>query len=1069
MAIIKTLTENDNSIKYFADKIKANFVKKDGNKQLSDENYTLQEKQKLQGLSDYTLPIADENTLGGVKIGEGINKAPDGTISVISGGGGGGSTITTIDISNDFFELKQNQNIGEMSCYLTLSGNIVSGKILINVKGQHDFSMGNHLTLGKIKNKYVPVHGIWEHIMYRIKPFDSWTEGVDDVGSYSINDEGYFHIDVIKQNEWVTGTGHLFVVDIVYAVKNTSSGGGGGGGTSLTTDEEDTTNVNNKIKFADREYDPDGFSGLGRKILRKNIQGGKNILTQDKINRENTVYIIRYDYDLNNTLINIPNNVTLKFEGGSFKNGTIKGYNITIEANYPVFDHTITIIPNSLKDNILDLQWFKMYKWTVPEYIANHKNASAVIPDINNIIVNKHLQYNLLVPIGIYPFNDHIKILEKYNIHGQQFNSGGTLNIIGKGDNSDVGAYTRSAFVFPKGKGFYWFKGSIDCNSSKIKNMYFEAKDNIFHLWGQFIHIENITDRTPDAFHNGLFENIELYSHEGSGFYSPSNYATYIFQNTYRKIKCRVTTEGKGFFYGMCTLGNEYIDISDLFYDLSGIKFTEKNFAAFVNMSAYVTNANLDDDKYVLYYKATQESNPYEDQACRFFADKCNFERIENNIVYTEGVYVSMEIDIRRSAMQYQNVFQGVLCECSRVRSFAIYNNYFGNVANDKILKVNKTHDIPNIETDIDLLVTYADDASGNNKVLVPRGNKIGKWSSNKNFDYSYLTTVGWVNPQYYKVLDVDYLKTGLTLKEVQTIKDTDDINNYPNLLKSDSLIFEKTVPYTLNLFVAGVNQLTWKAFAGKIFRIMNHGVPLTINTDKGSVVIPKGIYVDVKYVCNKFEIVESSQKKYPTIENFPVVYEGDLIAQDENNIFMVKKGNGSIFIPSIYKRNKLGNYEDHKKDEQNFYNQVNKASNTIIEDNKVYWCIQSGTTSNQETITFNNTTLGAETVDGSVKWMYMGEAPEVVKINTGGSGISNIQTKVITLNLQSHTGTTITVPCEGVTNTNTIIVAPEPASQKNYMDMGLYAAAQLQGNIVFNKKAQAFDTPIKVNVLISN
>jgi hypothetical protein len=75
-----------------------------------------------------------------------------------------------------------------------------------------------------------------------------------------------------------------------------------------------------------------------------------------------------------------------------------------------------------------------------------------------------------------------------------------------------VGAYTRSAFIFPKGKGFYWFKGSIDCNSSKVKNMYFEAKDNIFHLWGQFTHIENITDRTPDAFHNGLFENIELYS-----------------------------------------------------------------------------------------------------------------------------------------------------------------------------------------------------------------------------------------------------------------------------------------------------------------------------------------------------------------------------------------------------------------------------------------------------------------------------------------------------------------------------------------------------------------------------
>nr|DAI34985.1 MAG TPA: hypothetical protein [Caudoviricetes sp.] len=155
----------------------------------------------------------------------------------------------------------------------------------------------------------------------------------------------------------------------------------------------------------------------------------------------------------------------------------------------------------------------------------------------------------------------------------------------------------------------------------------------------------------------------------------------------------------------------------------------------------------------------------------------------------------------------------------------------------------------------------------------------------------------------------------------------------------------------------------------------------------------------------------------------------------------MVKRGNGSIFIPSSYKRNKLGNYESHREG-QDFFDQRSKNSNTIIEDNKVYWCIQSGTTSNQETITFNNATLGAETVDGNVKWMYMGEAPEVVKINTVGGGSSNIQTKVITLNLQSHTGTTITVPCEGVTNTNTIIVAPEPASQKNYMDMGLYAAA---------------------------
>lgn len=110
-------------------------------------------------------------------------------------------------------------------------------------------------------------------------------------------------------------------------------------------DEEDiTSNNDDKLKFADRKYNPEKFSGKGYKILRKNIQDGKNILSQSMINQQNTVYEIRYDYDLNNQEITIPEGSTLKFEGGSLNNGTINCNNTIIKGDaYQIFSNiTIT-------------------------------------------------------------------------------------------------------------------------------------------------------------------------------------------------------------------------------------------------------------------------------------------------------------------------------------------------------------------------------------------------------------------------------------------------------------------------------------------------------------------------------------------------------------------------------------------------------------------------------------------------------------------------------------------------------------------------------------------------------
>ena len=109
----------------------------------------------------------------------------------------------------------------------------------------------------------------------------------------------------------------------------------GGGTINNLPDEEDITSTGGDmpvLKFKDKAYNQESFSGKGRVYLRKNIMDGKNILTQSMLNAANTEYIIQYDYDLNGASITVPEGCVLKFEGGSLNNGTIQS-NKTILVN----------------------------------------------------------------------------------------------------------------------------------------------------------------------------------------------------------------------------------------------------------------------------------------------------------------------------------------------------------------------------------------------------------------------------------------------------------------------------------------------------------------------------------------------------------------------------------------------------------------------------------------------------------------------------------------------------------------------------------------------------------------
>lgn len=80
---------DENGLLYYNQKLNAKFgnkVDKDGNKVLSDVNFTSAYESKLNSLKNYTLPIASAEVLGGVKVGAGLTISEQGTLSATGGG-----------------------------------------------------------------------------------------------------------------------------------------------------------------------------------------------------------------------------------------------------------------------------------------------------------------------------------------------------------------------------------------------------------------------------------------------------------------------------------------------------------------------------------------------------------------------------------------------------------------------------------------------------------------------------------------------------------------------------------------------------------------------------------------------------------------------------------------------------------------------------------------------------------------------------------------------------------------------------------------------------------------------
>lgn len=156
-------------------------------------------------------------------------------------------------------------------------------------------------------------------IPYKSRKIGQVITFLDEDGEWKL-----FQFQGERVNQWNNAT---LWVDLIKRIQDIS----------IIDSEDITATVDNlnqtSLTFADKNYNTTDYSGLGRVYLRKNIQTvvnpntgitySTNFLTQAMLNKENTIYIIQYDYNLNGQTITIPSGCVLQFEGGSIDNGQI--------------------------------------------------------------------------------------------------------------------------------------------------------------------------------------------------------------------------------------------------------------------------------------------------------------------------------------------------------------------------------------------------------------------------------------------------------------------------------------------------------------------------------------------------------------------------------------------------------------------------------------------------------------------------------------------------------------------------------------------------------------------------
>ena len=210
----------------------------------------------------------------------------------------------------------------------------------------------------------------------------------------------YFNINNKGTNVHLSPTIHNTIELVAEAIKDTL--------TTTYTDYKVT--IENNIVTLTRKYNgntsPTTFEmyNTGVRVIVEDYTtiSERNIITQDDINNTDTIYEIRYNFDLDGKTITIPNNCVLYFTSGKFYNGSIS------------MDNTIV---STLYEDILSEVNISGSYYNIQKYIKDTNSLfQASIDKLNNTVYPITLGFNVSPNVGVMNTFINYSVVPCYNL-----------------------------------------------------------------------------------------------------------------------------------------------------------------------------------------------------------------------------------------------------------------------------------------------------------------------------------------------------------------------------------------------------------------------------------------------------------------------------------------------------------------------------------------------------------------------------------------------------------------------------------------------------------------------------
>lgn len=583
---------------------------------------------------------------------------------------------------------------------------------------------------------------------------------------------------------------------------------------------------------SDGSVTPSAFSasttGVVCTVTDSTRRESRNILTAVMLNQSNTIYEIRYDFDLNGENIEMQEGCTLKFCGGSLKNGSIK-FNSTELAGTP---KVLCEFDGPINNSVLDITWFGAIKNDVS--IDN----AVIINKLINLNLEDRISNVIYIPEGTFYIHSPIQLVAYKKIilkgAGRELSvlkpSKEVEYIIGNTEDIYINANFYDFHIDGNRKHpdstdvneIFTYKSLAKCgfllrmyNYNIISNIKISNIDGsgilLSKSWcSKFINIYSINNQYGISSYDSPIINAtyislsEFYQHLYNCIKIQTSSNLYIFNNTFeRNGGAAVHISGNVSING-CRIENNCINI--LKQNDSNTSFRPQ---ILIGSAGYFSRAIITNNSFDMHIASTEYKN------IAVYGQNIQFIEIKNNVLLSQKEYKD-KIDI----------FSTVQHNLNRCEHVEIFNNLFKS-ASDKYYLISNFSFLDNIIDNIyfssmNCLSDLYNKTAFSNKNLMSKYIAVFNKSGCKETSEGYLNRRTYINNANGNYISfetpsgLDEYIGKLSIIKYYTKEEKEWILNTKNIYIKDSFTFELPLNkvFTMpELYLEGLSSTIFEDF----------------------------------------------------------------------------------------------------------------------------------------------------------------------------------------------------------------------------------------------------------------